>query len=252
MFNLYGESSGGKSSIDYLAMSVLGRGHRYDGYGQTWSVTANGAEGTFGSHNDLVLFMDDTSTAEPRDIAKVIYMSASSQGKTRMTGEISTRRPPPFRLIIMSSGEKSNIDLLKENKLRVTPGFMVRAPDIPAIGKGKTSTIGAGAAFDVSDEDWNAWVAEAAKVSVTAYGTALPEFVRRFIAAGIEDDDVRKLVDDFVASRGLTRSAWAGSACRAQVWIDRRGRRAGDQVGCLALGQGRGARGCGVCLRAVA
>ena len=203
VFNLHGESSGGKSAIDYLAMSVWGRGHRYDGYGQTWSVTANGAEGTFGSHNDLVLFMDDTSTADPRDIAKVIYMSASSQGKTRMTSEISTRRPPPFRLIIMSSGEKSNIDLLKENKLRVTPGFMVRAPDIPAIGKGKTSTIGAGAAFDVSGEDWNAWVAEAAKVSVTAYGTAGPEFVRRFIAAGIEDDEVRKLVDDFVASRGL-------------------------------------------------
>ena len=203
MFNLYGESSGGKSSIDYLAMTVWGRGHRYDGYGQTWSVTANGAEGTFGSHNDLVLFMDDTSTADPRDIAKVIYVSASSQGKTRMTGEISARKPPPFRVIIMSSGEKSNIDLLKENKLKVTPGFMVRAPDIPAIGKGKTSTIGAGAAFDVSDEDWNAWVAEAAKVSVTAYGTAGPEFVRRYIAAGIEDDDVRKMIDDFVASRGL-------------------------------------------------
>jgi putative DNA primase/helicase len=204
VFNLYGESSGGKSAIDYLTMSVLGRGHRYDGYGQTWSVTANGAEGTFGSHNDLVLFMDDTSTAEPRDISKVIYVSASSQGKTRMTGEISTRRPPPFRLIIMSSGEKSNIDLLKENKLRVTPGFMVRAPDIPAIGKGKTSTIGAGAAFDASDEDWNAWVAEAAKVSVAVYGTALPEFVRRFIDAGIKDDEVRGLIDKFVAARGLT------------------------------------------------
>jgi uncharacterized protein (DUF927 family) len=100
--------------------------------------------------------MDDTSTADPRDIAKVIYVSVSSQGKTRMTGEISTRRPPPFRVIIMASGEKSNIDLLKENKLKVSPGFMVRAPDIPAIGKGKTSTIGAGAAFDASDEDWNA------------------------------------------------------------------------------------------------
>jgi putative DNA primase/helicase len=203
VFNLYGESSGGKSSIDYLAMTVWGRGHRYDGYGQTWSVTANGAEGTFGSHNDLVLFMDDTSTADPRDIAKVIYVSVSSQGKTRMTGEISTRRPPPFRVIIMASGEKSNIDLLKENKLKVSPGFMVRAPDIPAIGKGKTSTIGAGAAFDASDEDWNAWVVEAAKVSVTVYGTAGPEFVRRYIDAGIEDDDVRKMVDEFVASRGL-------------------------------------------------
>jgi putative DNA primase/helicase len=148
--------------------------------------------------------MDDTSTADPRDIAKVIYVSVSNQGKTRMTGEISTRRPPPFRVIIMASGEKSNIKLLKENKLNVTPGFMVRAPDIPAIGKGKTSTIGAGAAFDVSEEDWNAWVAEAAKVSVTVYGTAGPEFVRRFIDAGINDDEVRKMVDAFVASRGLT------------------------------------------------
>ena len=203
VFNSYGESSGGKSAIDYLAMTVLGRGHRYDGYGQTWSVTANGAEGTFGSHNDLTLFMDDTSTANPPDIAKVIYVSASSQGKTRMTGEISTRRPPPFRVIIMASGEKSNEDLLKENRLKVTPGFKVRAPDIPAIGKGKTSTIGAGAAFDVSDEDWNDWVAEAAKVSVTVYGTAGPEFVRRFIDAGIEDDEVRKMIDKFVASRGL-------------------------------------------------
>ena len=40
---------------------------------------------TFGSHNDLVLFMDDTSTADPREVAKVIYMSVSSQGKTRVT-----------------------------------------------------------------------------------------------------------------------------------------------------------------------
>ena len=204
VFNLWGESSGGKSSIDYLAMSVWGRGHRYDGYGQTWSVTANGAEAMFGSHNDLVLFMDDTSTADPRDIAKTVYVGASSQGKTRMNADLSGRKPPPFRVIIMSSGEESNVDLLKKNKLRVTPGFRVRAPDIPAIGKGKTSTIGAGAAFDVSDEDWNAWVAEAAKVSVTAYGTAGPEFVRRYIDAGIQDDDVRKAIDDFIASRGLT------------------------------------------------
>ena len=211
VFNLYGESSGGKSSIDYLAMSVWGRGHRYDGYGQTWSVTANGAEGTFGSHNDLVLFMDDTSTADPRDIAKVIYVSVSSQGKTRMTAEIGTRRPPPFRLIIMASGEKSNIDLLKENKLRVNPGFMVRAPDIPAIGKGKTSTIGAGAAFDVSDEDWGVWVVEAAKASVTAYGTAGPEFARRYIAAGIGDDEVIELIDKFVASRGTVPMVRCGA-----------------------------------------
>jgi putative DNA primase/helicase len=203
VFNLYGESSGGKSALDYLAMTVFGRGHRYDGCGQTWAFTANGAEATFGSHNDLVRFLDDTSSADPRDIARVIYIGVSSQGKTRMNADISGRRPPPFRLIIMSSGEKSNIDLLKENRLKVSPGFMVRAPDIPAIGKGKTSTIGAGAAFDVSDEDWNAWVAEAAKVSVTAYGTAGPEFVRRYIDAGIEDDDVRKMVDEFVASRGL-------------------------------------------------
>jgi putative DNA primase/helicase len=203
VFNLYGESSGGKSSIDNLAMTVWGRGHRYDGYGQTWSVTANGAELTFGSHNDLVLFMDDTSTADPREVAKVIYMSVSSQGKTRATTDINVRKPPPFRVLIMSSGERSNIDLLKENKLRVTPGFMVRAPDIPAIGKDKTSTIGPGAAFDASDKDWNAWVVEAAKVSVTAYGTAGPEFARRYIAAGIKDDDVREMIDKFVASRDL-------------------------------------------------
>jgi Domain of unknown function (DUF927) len=203
VFNLYGESSGGKSSIDYLAMTVWGRGHRYDGYGQTWSVTASGAELIFGSHNDLVLFMDDTSTADPRHVAIVIYMSVSSQGKTRSTYDLSMRKAPPFRVLIMSSGEKSNIELLKENKLKVAPGSMVRAPDIPAIGKGKKSTTGPGAAFDVSNEDWSSWMVEAAKVSVHAYGTAGPEFARRYIAAGIEDDDVRKMIDDFVASRGL-------------------------------------------------
>ena len=44
---------------------------------------------------------------------------------------------------------------------------------------------------------------EAAKVSVTAYGTAGPEFARRYIAAGIKDDDVREMIDKFVASRDL-------------------------------------------------
>jgi putative DNA primase/helicase len=39
---------------------------------------------------------------------------------------------------------------------------------------------------------------------VAAFGTAGPEFVRRLMAAGIDGDEIRKMIDDFVKARGLT------------------------------------------------
>ena len=90
VFHLWGTSSGGKSTLDFLASTVWGRGTREGGFSRTWSSTANGFENTAAAGNDIAIFLDDTShVIDARTIVQVIYMVSGGQGKTRMRADKS-------------------------------------------------------------------------------------------------------------------------------------------------------------------
>ena len=257
-FHLFGPSSGGKSTLDILAMTVWGRGDREGGFGRTWSATANGVEAAAASSNDTALFLDDTSHADPKIVLQIIYTLTGGQQKIRMRADTSQRETPPFRSNVLSNGEKSIPDTLKDARLPVKGGVTVRLADIAAIGRGKLDPNEQGAAFDDSATDWRAFVAEAARAAMTAYGTAGPAFVQKLIDEKISGADIRARVDDFIKLAGVGQAhgqvrrvamkaglsavagelaiafgivPWAsGSAVAAaeyvfQLWLERRGTR---------------------------
>jgi putative DNA primase/helicase len=198
-FHLWGASSGGKSTLDFLAATVWGRGTREGGFSRTWSSTANGFENTAAAGNDIAIVLDDTShVIDVRTIVQVIYMVSGGQGKTRMHADTSPREASQFRVIVNSNGEAAIPATLKEARIFVKGGVGVRCIDIAAAGVGKDSPDEAGAAFDAYMSDWPSFVEKAAEASVLAYGHAGPMFVRKLIENKISYRTVNDLVAGFV------------------------------------------------------
>jgi hypothetical protein len=199
VFHLWGISSGGKSTLDFLAATVWGRGSREGGFSRTWSSTANGFEGTAAAGNDLGVFLDDTShVIDVKSIIPVIYTVSGGQGKTRLHPDTSPREPPQFRIIVNSNGEAAIPATLKEARIFVKGGVGVRCVDIAAVGVGKESPDTPGAAFDAYMSDWPSYVEKAAEAAVLAYGHAGPMFVRKLVEEKIDYRIINDLVAGFV------------------------------------------------------
>ena len=199
VFNAFGTSSGGKSTLDYLAATVWGRGSRESGFSRTWSSTANGFETTAAAGNDIAVFLDDTShVIDAKSIVAVVYMVSGGQGKTRMHADSSPRETSQFRIIVNSNGEEPIPVTLRGARIGVKGGIGVRCVDIAAAGVGKDSPDAPGAAFDAHEADWPSFAAKAAEASVFAYGHAGPMFVRKLIEQKVDYKIVNDLVDGFV------------------------------------------------------
>jgi putative DNA primase/helicase len=198
-FHLWGTSSGGKSTLDFLAATVWGRGSREGGFSRTWSSTANGFENTAAAGNDIGIFLDDTShVIDVRTIVQVIYMVSGGQGKTRMHADSSPRETSQFRAIVNSNGESSIPVTLKDGKIPLKGGVGVRCVDIAAAGIGKDSPDEPGAALDAHVAHWPDYVSKAADASIFAYGHAGPMFVRKLIEEKVDDKIINDLVAGFV------------------------------------------------------
>ena len=200
VYHLWGTSSGGKSTLDFLAATVWGRGTREGGFSRTWSSTANGFENTAAAGNDIAIFLDDTShVIDARTIVQVVYMVSGGQGKTRMRADKSPNEGAQFRIIVNSNGEAAIPTTLKEARIFVKGGVGVRCIDIAAVGLGKDSPDEPGAAFDAHMSKWPDFVKQAAEASVLAYGHAGPMFVRKLVERKIDYKIVNDLVAGFVA-----------------------------------------------------
>jgi len=250
--HFFGQSSIGKTTALRLGASVWGRGDT-PGFVRTWRATANGLEGAAAGATDTVLILDELGQAEARDLATTLYMLANGGGKARACRDGSLREPRTWRVLTLSSGESPVDAKLTEDRGRKTrAGQLVRMMDIPAdrgLGFGVFDNGG-------PDNDPSAFVKRCKIAAASAYGTAGPEFIRRLIAVGAISDDVRALVNDFIAAnvpngadgqiiRGAQRlgliaaagelatkvdltgwrngEAWAGAAWALKQWIEDRG-----------------------------
>ncbi len=123
---------------------------------------------------------------------------ANGGGKQRAARNGDLREPKSWRVSIISSGEIPLEAKLTEGKGKgkARAGQLIRLLDIPA-----DRGLGFGA-FDRGGETGDAGaLARAIKAGAsTSYGTAGPEFVRRFIRQGVTGDDVRAMVAAFVKS----------------------------------------------------
>jgi putative DNA primase/helicase len=123
-----GQSSSGKSTLLRLAASVWGSPDLVS----TWRATSNGLEALTGSHNDLLLLLDEIGEITPRQLNEAIYMLSNGKAKVRMTRDRDLGEAATWRLALISSGELSVKEHLSSANLETREGQEVRLIDIEA------------------------------------------------------------------------------------------------------------------------
>ena len=133
-FHLYGDSSGGKTTHLQVAASVWG-GPRLV---RSWRSTDNALESIAAAHSDGVLVLDEIGMCDPRIIGETIYMLGNGTGKARANDRGQAgRQVQEWRLLFLSTGEKTLAQHMAEANKELKAGMEVRMLAVPAdAGKG--------------------------------------------------------------------------------------------------------------------
>lgn len=126
-----GASSTGKTTLLNLAASVWGSRTLIT----QWRATSNGLEAIAPALNGLLLPLDEIAEISARDLHDAIYMLANGTGKARMTKDATLAQQTRWRLALISSGEISISEKLREARLDVKAGHEVRLIDVEADGR---------------------------------------------------------------------------------------------------------------------
>ena len=127
-FHFLGDSSCGKTTLMLLAASVWGRADDFIG---TWRATGNGLEGAAVSRNDTCMILDEISESNSREVGAIVYAISNGHGKLRANRSGMAREPQQWRLLMLSSGERSLASHMAESGAMVKAGQEVRLPDVP-------------------------------------------------------------------------------------------------------------------------
>ncbi|QOR40101.1 DUF927 domain-containing protein [Billgrantia diversa] len=130
-FNLRGASSKGKTTGLQAAASVWGSPQ----FLRPWSATGNGLEALTASQNDTCLVLDELSQASPFEAGNMVYMVANGVGKQRAARTGGIRDAQRWRLMMLSSGERTLASHLSEAGKATKAGQDARLLDIPATGR---------------------------------------------------------------------------------------------------------------------
>ncbi|MDQ9008641.1 DUF927 domain-containing protein [Acinetobacter gerneri] len=123
-----GQSSKGKTTALYVGCSVWGKPSNYC---KTWKSTGNALEHTAYIHNDGFLALDEIGeVANPKELGNIAYMLANGKGKARLTKEIKAKPSYTWKVIFLSTGEKSLKEIMQENGQKAKLGQEVRLIDI--------------------------------------------------------------------------------------------------------------------------
>ena len=102
--HLVGDSSSGKSLAQALAATVWGDPSRF---AASWDMSRGGIEIEASSRNDTVLILDEIKRADPKRVQEMAYAIANGTGKGTMTREREGRPKLYWRVLALSSGERS-------------------------------------------------------------------------------------------------------------------------------------------------
>lgn len=102
--HLMGDSSSGKSLAQLIGSSVWGDPSVF---AASWDMTKGGLEIEASSRNDTMLALDEIKRADPKSVEEMAYSLANGQGKGTMTRDREARGKLSWRLLTLSSGERS-------------------------------------------------------------------------------------------------------------------------------------------------
>ncbi|MDU8357261.1 DUF927 domain-containing protein [Pseudomonas syringae group sp. J309-1] len=208
-FHLYGDSSGGKTTHLQVAASIYG-GPRLV---RSWRSTDNALESIAAAHSDGLLVLDEIGMCDPRIIGETVYMLGNGTGKARANDRgQSGRQVQEWRLLFLSTGEKTLAQHMAEANKELKAGMEVRMLAIPA-----DASKGMGMFDQLNGFDDAAALSDALKARVAKfYGTPLTAFLSALCEPSKRhgwSSILRHTLEAFVA-RALPASA-SGQAHRA-------------------------------------
>lgn len=189
-FNLKGKSSRGKTTGLQMASSVWGSPQ----FLRPWAATGNGVEALAASQNDTCMVLDELSQANPHEAGSMVYMVANGVGKQRAARTGGIREAQRWRLMLLSSGERSLASHMSEAGKTAKAGQDARLLDMPATDRRY-------GAFDDTQGMNPSDFANAIK-SATAdhYGHAGMAFINHLL----KRDDLPALYHDFMQDPAFT------------------------------------------------
>lgn len=187
--HLVGDSSSGKSLAQLIGSSVWGDPGVF---AASWDMTKGGLEIEASGRNDTLLPLDEIKRANPKNVQEMAYSLANGQGKGTMTREREGRAKLSWRLLTLSSGERSLSEHAAIGGNAAHAGAELRMVDVNA----GTRTH---RAFDELHGLEGADFHRLLTVAVGAhYGHLGPVFVERLIAS----NDREGMLRDFAEVRG--------------------------------------------------
>ncbi|KFE51172.1 DUF927 domain-containing protein [Pseudomonas syringae] len=208
-FHLYGDSSGGKTTHLQVAASIYG-GPRLV---RSWRSTDNALESIAAAHSDGLLVLDEIGMCDPRIIGETVYMLGNGTGKARANDRgLTGRQVQEWRLLFLSTGEKTLAQHMAEASKELKAGMEVRMLAVPAdAGKG----LGMFETLHAFEDA--AALSDALKANVSKYyGTPLAAFLSALCEPGKLDGYrilLRRTQERFIAD-ALPANA-SGQAQRA-------------------------------------
>ncbi|MFB1633063.1 DUF927 domain-containing protein [Pseudomonas sp. AP-1] len=197
--HLVGDSSSGKSLAQLIGSSVWGDPGIF---AASWDMTKGGLEIEASSRNDTMLPLDEIKRADPKRVQEMAYSLANGQGKGTMTRDREARGKLSWRLLALSSGERSLSEHAAISGNAAHAGAELRMVDVNA----GTRTH---RAFDELHGLEGADFHRQLTVAVGAnHGHIGPAFVEKLLAS----DDRPGLLEDFAGIRAqfLEDNAQAG------------------------------------------
>lgn len=186
--HLVGDSSSGKSLAQLIGSSVWGDPGIF---AASWDMTKGGLEIEASSRNDTMLPLDEIKRADPKRVQEMAYSLANGQGKGTMTRDREARGKLSWRLLALSSGERSLSEHAAISGNAAHAGAELRMVDVNA----GTRTH---RAFDELHGLEGADFHRVLTVAVGAnHGHIGPAFVEKLLAS----DDRPGLLEDFAGIR---------------------------------------------------
>ncbi|WDG76201.1 DUF927 domain-containing protein [Pseudomonas chlororaphis] len=208
-FHLYGDSSGGKTTHLQVAASIYG-GPRLV---RSWRSTDNALESIAAAHSDGLLVLDEIGMCDARIIGETVYMLGNGTGKARANDRGQAgRQVQEWRLLFLSTGEKTLAQHMAEANKELKAGMEVRMLAVPADaskGLGMFDTLNGFEDAAALSDALKARVGNYYGTPLTAFLTALCEPDKRHGWAAI----LRRTLEGFIA-QSLPASA-SGQAHRA-------------------------------------
>lgn len=129
-FHFVGDSSLGKSTLLKVAATVNGNPANYL---HTWRATDNALEAMAAAHSDLLFVLDELGQCDPRIAGSTLYMLGNGAGKARANDRGGARDVQhKWRLVFLSSGEKTLEQHMAEANLKPAAGMEMRFLAMPA------------------------------------------------------------------------------------------------------------------------